>query len=78
MVEDHSDSEGAVTLESPMRAMPTDSFRFMPPDSVRDWAPRLSVRPMQSNMLSTSLLTFSLATPFSYKTKYYGIFVQYC
>lgn len=42
------------TLESPMRAMPMDSFLFIPPDKVLERACRLSSRFRIRRILSTS------------------------
>ena len=49
------------TLESPIRAIPTQSFLFMPPDSCIDNTSRLSSRPSTPIMRVTSAATFSLA-----------------
>lgn len=55
-----------LTLEPAIRAIPTESFRFIPPDSVLLWAFLLLTRLMDNSMSSTSCFTLSEGQPFNW------------
>ena len=55
--ERHEAKRRPQTLESPISAIPTESFLFMPPDSARTCVCRLSVSPIHSIILSISSFT---------------------
>lgn len=59
-----------LTLEPAIRAIPTESFRFIPPDSVLLWAFLLLTRLMDNSMSSTSCFTLSEGQPFNWTKKW--------
>jgi len=59
-----------LTLEPAIRAMPTHSFRFMPPDRSLAAVSRLSSKCNTLIMLSTSCLTLEHGQPFSCMQKH--------
>lgn len=59
-------SSSNTTLLPPISAIPTDNFRFIPPESVCDCACLLFSSMRTPSIRSISASTCSLSTPFSY------------
>jgi len=59
--------QAEVTFDPAIKAMPTDSLRFCPPDSVCDWASRLCSSPRTRIISATSPSASFELQPFNWK-----------